>query len=208
MSIDEIVEHRSEEGRVSPFSSSTQMDGRMDQNERKKDVTDRPKPIPIREAVGEPQTRPYRRPEVAGSLPTSQAPGLRGQRERPEGPRGKGRSRGGERGRRGQPDRNKAPSGREELQRSQLEPTPLDKLPQRSFEHDGCEWIVRLLGQTSTGSAIDPGAPVMHLSFYSTADPSVACRDALVVGRSLEGLPQDRLPELFAEASSAPPLTK
>jgi hypothetical protein len=164
----------------------------MDQDERKKDVKSKAKPIPIREAVGE------------GSAPTSQAPGLRGQRERPEGPRGKGPSRGRDRGRRDRPDRAAYASGGEETQRSQLEPTPLAELPHRSFEHDGCEWIVRLCGQTSTGSAIDPGAPVMHLFFYAAAEPSVACGDALVAGTSLEGLPELRLPELLVNARSTP----
>ncbi len=183
---------------------------RMDQNERrdpderKKEVTGKPKPIPIREAVGEPGPRPARRSDGAGNLPTSQAPGLRGQRERPEGPRGKGSSRKREGGGRRRPDRKGAESGREEPQRSQLEPTPLENLPYRSFEHAGCEWIVRLLGQTSTGSAMDPGAPLMHLVFYTAADPSVPCGDALVPGRSLEGLPQVHLPDLLAKARSAP----
>ena len=60
-----------------------------------------------------------------------------------------------------------------------LKPTPLEDLPFRSFEHDGSEWIVRLCGQSSTGSAMDPGAPLMHLVFYSAADPFVACGDLL-----------------------------
>ena len=183
---------------------------RMDQNERrdpderKKEVTGKPKPIPIREAVGEPGPRPARRSDGAGNLPTSQAPGLRGQRERPEGPRGKGSSRKQEGGGRRRPDRKGAESGREEPQRSQLELTPLENLPYRSFEHAGCEWIVRLLGQTSTGSTMDPGAPLMHLVFYTAADPSVPCGDALVPGRSLEGLSQVHLPDLLAKARSAP----
>ena len=180
----------------------------MDQNERK-DVAGKPKPIPIREAVGEPAPRPARKSDAPDSEPTSQAPGLRGQRERPEGRRGKGPSRRREGGRRSRPDGNGVAAGREKTQRPQLVPTPLAELPHRSFEHDGCEWIARLCGQTSTGSAIDPGAPVMHLFFYTAADPSVACGDALVAGRSLEGLPELRLSEILAKVRSAsPPLTK
>ena len=61
----------------------------MDQDARNEDLSAKTKPIPIREAVGEPRPRPARRSDRAGNVPTSQAPGLRGQRERPEGPRGK-----------------------------------------------------------------------------------------------------------------------
>ena len=175
----------------------------MDQDQRKKDVTGKTKPIPIREAVGEPSPRPDQRSDAPGSVPTSQAPGLRGQRGRPEGPRGKGPSRRRESGRRSRP--NRVASGGKEPHRPQLAPTPLAELPHRTFEHDGGEWIVRLCGQTSTGSATDPGAPVMHLFFYTAADPSVACGDALVAGRSLEGLPELRLSELLAKVRSARP---
>ena len=66
-------------------------DERMDQDERKKDVAGKSKPIPIREAVGESGPRPSQKSDGAVNLPTSRAPGLRGQRERPEGPRGKER---------------------------------------------------------------------------------------------------------------------
>ena len=135
----------------------------MDQDERKKDVAGRPKPIPIREVVGEPGPHSTGNSDTEGDVPTSQASGPRGQRERPEGPRGKGGSRKSEGGRRRRPDRKGAASGREKLQRPSLERTPLKDLPFRSFEHDGSEWIVRLCGQSSTGSAMDPGAPLMHL---------------------------------------------
>ena len=176
----------------------------MDQTGRNKDATGKPKPIPIREVVGESAPRPVEGTEGPGGVPASQAPGLRGQRERPKGPRGKGSSRRSKGGRGSRPDGSGMAPGREEPQKPQLVPTPLAELPHRSFEHDGCEWIVRLCGQTSTGSAIDPGAPVMHLFFYKAADPDVACGDTLVAGRSLEGLPELRLPELLAGARPAP----
>jgi hypothetical protein len=176
----------------------------MDQDERKREVAGKTKPIPIREAVGEPGSRPARKSDGAGNVPASQAPGLRGQRERPEGPLGKGLSRKREGGGRRLPARKGAESGREERRRPQLEPTPLEDLPYRTFEHAGCEWIVRLCGQTSTGSAMDPGAPLMHLVFYKTTDPSTACGEALVPGSSLEGLPELRLPDLLGKARSAP----
>ena len=176
----------------------------MDQTERKKDATGKPKPISIRKVVGESAPRPAGGTDGPGAVPASQAPGLRGQRERPDGPRGKGSSRRSGGGRGSRPDGKGTALGREEPQRTQLVPTPLAELPHRSFEHDGCEWIVRLRGQASTGSAIDPGAPVMHLFFYKAADPDVACGETLVAGRSLEGLPELRLPELLAGARSAP----
>jgi len=202
--INETVGHHSEPGALSPFSSSTELNECMDENERKSDAAGKPKPIPIREVVGESSPRPAGRTDGPGSVPASQAPGLRGQRERPEGPRGKGPSRRRERGRGSRPDGSGMAPGREEPQRPQLAPTPLEELPHRNFEHDGCEWIVRLCGQASTGSAIEPGAPVMHLFFYKAADPDVACGDTLVAGRSLEGLPELRLLELLAGARSAP----
>ena len=79
-------------------------DERMDQDERKKEVAGRPKPIPIRDAVGESEPRSVRGSDGKGNVPTSQAPGLRGQRERPEGPRAKGSSRKRRGGGRRQPD--------------------------------------------------------------------------------------------------------
>lgn len=174
----------------------------MDQDEAKKNVAGKPKPIPIREVVGAPEPRPAGRSDGTQDVPMSQAPGLRGQRERPEGPRGSGSSRKNEGGRMRRPDRRGAASGREEPRRPALERTPLEDAPSRRFEHDGCEWIVRLCGKTSTGSAMDPGAPLMHLVFYMAAEPLVACGDVLVTGKSLEGLSELRLPELLASVGS------
>ena len=227
--------HHSEPEGVLPFSSLTDQDERVaqdrrkdqdqhmddermdrdeqiDQDTRKKGGAGKPKPIPIREAVGDRGPRTTGNSETRGSAPTSQAPGPRGQRERPDGPRRKGASRKREGGRRRRPDRKGAASGRAsgrasgsgELPRPPLQRTPLEELPFRSFEHDGCEWIVRLCGQTSTGSAMDPGAPLMHLVFYPAADPSVACGDLLETGRSLDGLPELRLSELLDKVRLAP----
>ncbi len=178
----------------------------MDEDEVKKSVTGNRKPIPIREVVGEPGPRPAGNSDPR-DVPAPQAPGSsgpRGQRERPEGPRGKAASRKSKGGRKRRPDRKGAAPGRKELQRPLLEPTPLEDLPFRNFEHDGCEWIVRLTGQSSTGSAMDPGAPLMHLVFYAVSDPLVACGELLETGRSLDGLPELRLPELLIKARLAP----
>ncbi len=200
---------------VSPFFSSIDHEGRTDQDERmdpdesmakdelKKDVAGKPKPIPIREIVGEPGPRSAGNSHTGADAPTSRALGPRARRERPEGPRRTGTSRRSERGRRRRPDRKAAPSGREKPQRPSLERTSLEDLPFRTFEHDGCEWIVRLCGQASTGSAMDPGAPLMHLVFYAADAPDVACGDLLETGRSLDGLPDLELPELLAKARLA-----
>ena len=180
----------------------------MAQDERKKEVAGKAKPIPIREAVGEPGPRRVgnsdtKSSDTHGSAPTPPAPGLRGQRERPEGPGAKSASTRGDGGRGRRAARAGVTSGREEPRRPSLERTPLEDFPVRSFEYDGCEWIVRLCGQTSTGSAMDPGAPLMHLVFYRAADPFVACGDLLETGRSLDGLSELRLSELLVEVRLA-----
>lgn len=193
----------------------TDRDARMDKDEGKEDVTGKEKPIPIREAVGEPGPRrggssDGKGSETRGNVTTPPARDIRGERERTEGPRGRSTPRGkgtspkGEGGRRRRPDRKWAVSGREEHRRPPLQPTPLEDLPARSFEHDGCEWIVRLCGQTSTGSAMDPGAPLMHLVFYRATDPLTACGDLLETGRSLDGLSEFRLSELLVSVRLAP----
>ncbi len=174
----------------------------MSHDERDKNIEGSRKPVPIREAVGDAGPRRAGGSGKVGAAPELQAPGLRGQRERPRGSRAKEPSHKRGEGQRRLPDRKRAESDREERQRPQLEPTPLEDLPHRSFEHDGREWIVRLCGRTSTGSAPDPGAPLLHLVFYSAADPSVACGGALVPGKSLEGLPELQLPELLAKVGS------
>ena len=171
----------------------------MDQDESKTDVPGKPKPIPIREVVGEPTPRRDGKSRASSGVPTSQAPGLRGQRERPKGPRGKGASHKSGSSRRRRPDRKSARPSQERPQRPPLEPTPVEDLPSRSFEHEGCEWIVRLCGQTSTGSATDPGAPLIHLVFYAAADPLVAYGEVFVPANSLEGLSELRLRELLAD---------
>jgi hypothetical protein len=158
---------------------------------------DKPKPIPIREAVGG--------PDVKRDAPGSQAPGLRGQRERPKGPGGKGPFRRTDRDGRVRPDRKSGVPDREIPNRPSLEPAGLEDLPTRSFEHDGSEWIARLCGQTVSGSPQDRGAPLMHLMFYAAADPLVSCAEVLVPGASLEGLAEPRLSELLTEARSMPP---
>ena len=172
------------------------MGDHKDHDARKTDGGNHSKPIPIREAVGRPGPRLSGTSRVWESAPTSSAPGLRGQRERPEGPRGKGASRNDE-GRKRRPEQKGAPSHREPPPRAPLERTALEDLPGRTFRHDGCEWHVRLGGRTFTGSGRDPGAALLQLVFYAAAEPSVSRGEVLVPGQSLEGLSEHRLSELL-----------
>ena len=175
----------------------------MDQDEREKSGADKLKPIPIREAVGQPRPRPSGVSERSDGVSSSPAPGLRGQRERPEGPRGNTASPRNEIRQRPRPQGKNVASEGDVPPRPPLEPTAVEDLPGRSFEHDGCEWIVRLCGMTSTGSVRDSGALLLHLVFYASDDPLVSCGDVLVPARSLEGIPDLALCELLSEARSA-----
>jgi hypothetical protein len=179
-------------------------DDRMDQNEREKGSAEKPKPIPIREAVGEPRPRPTGVSDVSQAESTSPAPGLRGQRERPGGPNWKGPSHKSEGPQRFSPQERSPASEGDEPPRPPLEPTAVEDFPGRSFEHEGCEWIVRLSGMTSTGSVRDSGTLLLHLLFYAADDPLVACGEVLVPGRSLEAISELELSELVSEARSAP----
>ena len=175
----------------------------MDGSDRTTEEGKGPKPTPIREVVGQPRPSSPRpaRASGAGAPPERPDPGMRGQRERPRGPRDKGRSRGGGRGR----DR-RGPTpvpAREALEGQALEPTAVEDLPSLQFTSEGVEWIVRLSGQTSTGSAPDPGASLLHLTFYRAADPLVAEREALFPGTSIDGLSESMLNNLLSSAGEA-----
>jgi hypothetical protein len=185
-----------------PGASVSTEDDRMDQNDREKGNAEKLKPIPIREAVGEPRRRPTSESDVSHGVSSSPAPGLRGQRERPDGPRGKGASHKSE-GLQRFPPQEKSPTSKDdEPPRPPLEPTAVEDLPGRSFEHDGCEWIVRLCGMTSTGSVRDSGALLLHLLFYAADDPLVACGEVLVPARSFEAMSELELSGLVSEAKS------
>ena len=84
-----------------------------------------------------------------------------------------------------------------------MEPTAVEDLPSRQFAGDGIEWIVRLTGQTSTGSASDPGAPLLHVTFYRADDPLAAVREALVPGSSIDDLFESDLNDLLSTAREA-----
>ncbi len=175
----------------------------MDGSDRTTGEEKGPKPTPIREVVGEPRPSAPRRPdESRAEVPSEHpAPGMRGQRERPRGPRDDGRSRGRGRGRgKGRPTPVPA---REALDRQALEPTAVDDLPSRQFTSEGVEWIVRLSGRTSAGSASDAGAPLLHLTFYRADNPLVAEREALIPGASMEGLFESELNNVLSSAGQA-----
>ena len=177
----------------------------MDEDEREKANSDKLKPIPIRDAVGEPRRHRSGASDASKSVSTSQAPGLRGQRARPEGPRG-GRAsyKKSEEDHRPR-TRASAASVGDQPQRPQLEPTAVEDLPSRKFEDGGRKWIVRLLGMTSTGSLRDSGALLMHLGFYAADEPLVSHGAVLVPATSLKGISDLALSELLSEVRSAVP---
>ena len=164
------------------------------------------RPMSIREAVGDAekaQTVPAdRRPDGGGKRSgqtadnassegrPSSSPGLRGQKERPAGPKPTGGAR--------KARKQKRPiSARVSVERAGLQPTPPEDLPSRTFSTDGVEWIVRLSGRALAGSMSRSRAPLLELTFYRPEAPSSAVRRALTVGRSLDGLAEESLPGLL-----------
>ncbi len=166
----------------------------MDGSDRLNEEGRGPKPTPIREVVGE--TRP------SPSRPTgeSQAGASPEQRERPKGPRDAGRPRGG--GDRGKGSSAPRPA-RDAGDGRCSEPTAVEDLPSCEFVIEGIKWIARLCGRTSTGSTADPGAPLLHLTFYEADDPLVAVREALLPGDSIDHLFEADLEVVLASASKA-----
>ncbi|MFP3949020.1 MAG: hypothetical protein ACLFWG_09845 [Longimicrobiales bacterium] len=74
---------------------------------------------------------------------------------------------------------------------------PPEELPSRRFEVEGEEWIVRISGRTITGSRPDPGALLMHLSFFRSEDPEDPRRRLITVDRPLDALYEEDLRELY-----------
>ena len=124
---------------------------------------------------------------------------MRGQRERPKGARDKGRARGSGRGQ----GRAAPRSARQTLKGQAAEPASEEDLPSCQFVSEGVEWIVRLSGRTSTGSASDRGAPLLHLTFFRADDPLVAVREALLPGDSIDHLFEADMNEVLAGAREA-----
>lgn len=65
--------------------------------------------------------------------------------------------------------------------------------PSRTFEHEGREWVVILVGQTLTGFPPDAGAPLMNLRFAPAEAPDQPERELLCVGRGLDALFDEEL---------------
>lgn len=80
---------------------------------------------------------------------------------------------------------------------------PARELPSRRFEVEGEEWVVRITGRTVTGTRPDPGAPLMHLTFYRAARPDEPERELLTVERPLDALYVEDLAEFLERSRSA-----
>ena len=81
------------------------------------------------------------------------------------------------------------------------EPTKTEDLPSRHFTGDGSEWIVRVAGQTSTGSTSDSGARLLHLIFYRSEDPLVAQYELITPCKSIDNLHDSDLENLLSLAN-------
>lgn len=73
----------------------------------------------------------------------------------------------------------------------------------RTFKDGETEWIVRLAGAGRSGTAPDPGVPLMHLTFSHASDPEPV-RDLLVAGRGIESLYEEELRGLLARSRLLP----
>ncbi len=165
-----------------------------------------PRPTPVRKSLedaGEPRAGsddPRRRaqgmrPRRTGDhAPTdgraSSSPGLRGQKERPAGPKLTGAAR---------KDRKpKRPvSARVSVEGTASRPTPPEELPSRTFSVDGVEWIVRLSGRTFSGVTPRSGAPLLEVTFYHPDAPTSVVSRALTVGRSFTDVAEESFPGLL-----------
>lgn len=167
------------------------------------------RPTPIREAVGDAGeaqpgsddrkregrgTRPRREgPHAASHGQASSSPGLRGQKERPAGPKPTAAARKGRKPKR-------PVSARVSVEGAFSQPAPPEDMPFRTFSADGVEWIVRLSGKAFAGETPRSGAPLLELTFYRSEAPGSAVRRALTVGRSLDGLAEESFPGLLDAA--------
>jgi len=144
-----------------------------------------PEPTPIRDVVGESGTTPKRTSE--------------GGPERPEFGRGERKER---------PARSRPFSVRDTVDGAAHEPTAVQELPSCHFEVEGVQWIARLSGRASTGSGPNPGAPLLHLTFFKSADPLVAVVETLLPGESFDQLFEADLSDVLATARAVPRLNQ
>ena len=164
------------------------------------------KPTPIREALGDagegrPRSDDLRRnrrgrregTSTASHGGASSSPGLRGQKERPAGPKPTAAAR---------KDRKpKRPvSARVSVEGACSQPTLPEEMPSRTFSANGVDWIVRLSGEAFAGLTPRSGAPLLELTFYRPVAPTAAVSRALTVGRSLDGVAEEALPGLLDAA--------
>ena len=153
-------------------------------------------PPPVRNAAGtgtEPQPGRSKRPNPSEDSRASAPPGLRGQKERPAGPKMSPGTR---------KDRNPGPpqSARDSVTGSLCRPTHLEDLPSRTFSTGGTEWIVRLSGKAFAGVTSRSGAPLVELTFYRPEAPATPVSRTLTVGRTLEGMADEAFPGLLETA--------
>lgn len=80
---------------------------------------------------------------------------------------------------------------------------PASALPSRRFEAREEEWVVRITGRTVTGTRPDPGALLMHLTFYRSDDPETPVRELLTVERPLDALYEEDLEEFLDRSRPA-----
>lgn len=80
---------------------------------------------------------------------------------------------------------------------------PTEALPSRRFEARDEEWIVRITGRTMTGTRPDPGALLMHLTFFRAEEPESPVRELLTVNRPLDALYPEDLDEFLERSRPA-----
>ncbi|GMR13476.1 MAG: hypothetical protein BMS9Abin29_1686 [Gemmatimonadota bacterium] len=167
------------------------------------------RPTPIREAVGDAGEAQLgsddRRPDARGDRPTragahgpslgraSSPPGLRGQKERPAGPKPTGSARADRKPKR-------PVSARVSVEGAGSQPPLPEDMPSRTFSTNGAEWIVRLSGKAFAGFTSRSSAPLLELTFYRPEAPTSAVSRTLTVGRSLDGVADESLARLLEEA--------
>ena len=159
------------------------------------------RPLSAREVGGEP-ARPGPPPSVRD------AQGGRG-RSGSGAPRPARAGRGG--GSREEDDDEKRPTPVRAAMGVAREETQPREVPTRAFPSEAEEgegWIVREAGRTSSGQPTDPSAPLIFLTFARADEPDTPVREALAVGRSLEGLTEAELEAVLERARPLAPKTE
>lgn len=210
----EDAEDEVDEGKESgPDSRDSEGDGeaRDEREESQEGEQGERRPISVRDLMPSPSTRPSRRSPERGE---------RRGREEDEGPGPHSAGGGAEEdaGADGGRGEGKKVEDSGESQPAASVPTPVrvamdapppgdsrppEALPSRRFEVDGEEWIVRISGRTITGTRPDPGALLMHLSFFRPEEPETPIRTLITVDRPLDALYEEDLGELLGRSRPA-----